>query len=271
MNLLFFVAIALTIASTFVTCLYEDDLDMYWLQYKTAHNKQYASNDEEIARRIVWEENLEYIIKHNMEASYGKHTYRLGMNRFGDLTNQEFVEMIMNGFKQKEPRTFNQSRQATLRATYSKPVNAEIPDSVDWRTKGYVTPVQNEGQCGMSVPFAALASLEGQQFKKSGKLVPLSDQQLIDCLGKTCDCEGDLFSIDEVFQYIKDNNGIDTAAGYPGSGPCGVCKFDPTKVGARVTGIVDVKSGDEEALTSALASVGPISCYIDASHPSCQL
>ena len=146
----------------------------------------------------------------------------------------------------------------------------EIPDSVDWRTQGYVTEVKDQGQCGSCWAFSAVASLEGQHFKSAGKLVSLSEQNLVDCSGKFGNqgCNGGL--MDQAFSYIKANKGIDTEASYPYEAEDGKCRFKPANVGATDTGFVDVKSGDESALATAIATIGPISVAIDASQDSFQ-
>ena len=66
-------------------------------------------------------------------------------------------------------------------ATYLSPTNIKLPDEVDWRKQGYVTPVQDQGMCGSSWAFAANGAVEGQHFNATGKLVPLSVQNLVDC------------------------------------------------------------------------------------------
>ena len=115
-----------------------------------------------------------------------------------------------------------------------------------------------------------VASLEGQHFKSTGKLVSLSEQNLVDCSSKfgNMGCDGGL--MDQAFQYIKANKGIDTEQSYPYEAQDGRCRFKPANVGATDTGFTDVTSGDESALTGAIASVGPISVAIDASQDSFQ-
>lgn len=243
--------------------IFNPELDNFWEEFKSLHNKQYLNNEEENLRRTVWEDNLNFINKHNLEASLGKHTYRVKMNKYGDLTNREFVAML-NGYN----KTGEMVKQTGAR--FLKPSNVQIPDSVDWRTQGYVTPIKDQGQCGSCWAFSAVASLEGQHFKAASQLVSLSEQNLVDCSRKygNMGCDGGL--MDQAFSYIKDNKGIDTESSYPYHAIDQKCKFNPATVGATDTGFVDIPSGDEDALTTAIATVGPISVAIDASQDSFQ-
>jgi len=161
--------------------------------------------------------------------------------------------------------------QSTPGKKFQSLLGFTAPDSVDWRTQGYVTPIKDQGQCGSCWAFSAVASLEGQNFKKTGKLVSLSEQNLVDCSTAQGNqgCNGGL--MDQAYEYIKTNNGIDTEASYPYKAVDQACKFDAANIGATVTGYTDIPSGDETALTNAIATIGPIAVAIDASHLSFQL
>ncbi|KAG1679588.1 Cathepsin L [Nymphon striatum] len=239
----------------------------------------------------------------------------LALNYF--QTTEEFVG-IMNGYKM--------SNQTSEGSTFLAPTGIELPQTVDWRKKGYVTAVKNQGQCGSCWSFSATGSLEGQHFKKTGKLVSLSEQNICDCsrsfgnylnfdfirgksyfelednavivrhinksvfTQKNTDitviiymklvdeskyrlsnngCEGGL--MDNAFRYIKSNKGVDTEKSYPYTAEDGTCHFKKQDIGATDSGFVDIASGDEKALQKAVATVGPISVAIDASHISFQL
>ncbi|XP_076450455.1 cathepsin L-like peptidase isoform X1 [Babylonia areolata] len=238
------------------------DVDREWVTFKKTHNKLYDSPQTEAIRQAIWEKNLKMIVEHNLEADRGRHTFRLGMNYFGDMTNKEITTML-NGYKMSPNRTAG--------AAYLPPSNVgAVPSEVDWRKKGYVTPVKNQLQCGSCWAFSATGSLEGQHFKKSGTLVSLSEQNLVDCSKKEGNqgCEGGL--MDQAFTYIKKNRGIDTEKSYPYKAKDERCHFKRADVGATDSGYMDIRSGSEEALKSAVATVGPISVAIDASHSSFQ-
>jgi len=238
------------------------ELDAEWETFKTKYEKQYENGDEE-TRRAAWEANYDFIQDHNAAYASGFETYMVGENEFNDLTNQEFVSML-NGFRQADDSSVSTNN-------VFEPREKAAPTKVDWRTKGYVTPVKNQKQCGSCWAFSATGSLEGAHFNKTKKLVSLSEQNLVDCSAKEGDhgCGGGL--MDNAFKYIKDNNGIDTEQSYPYTAKNGNCMFNKTNVGANLTSWTDIKNGSEEDLAMAVSAVGPISVAIDAGHPGFQM
>ncbi|XP_076371767.1 cathepsin L-like peptidase [Tachypleus tridentatus] len=259
--LLSFLVIVLSEAVT-----YKDVFQEEWQVFKVQHSKQYKDVTEEQFRLKIYLENRHKIARHNQRFEKGLHKYRLKMNKYGDLLHHEFVK-VMNGFKRRYRNLTLESNSAT---TYLSPANVLIPRDVDWRKHGYVTPVKDQGQCGSCWSFSTTGALEGQHFRKTKKLVSLSEQNLIDCSTKYGNegCNGGL--MDQAFDYIKDNHGIDTELSYPYEGKDDVCRFSKKKVGATDTGYVDLPQGDEEKLKEGIATIGPISVAIDASHESFQ-
>jgi cathepsin L len=238
--------------------------DEMWASFKVEHGRQYGSS-EEATRKQIFVENVKKIEMHNYLHSKGLKSYTLGINQFTDMETSEFVQM-MNGYHRSAK---NERHNAT---TYLSPnIPLTLPDTVDWRTKGYVTPVKDQGHCGSCWAFSSTGALEGQHFRKTGQLVSLSEQNLVDCSESfgNYGCQGGL--MDNAFKYIKSNGGIDTESSYPYEGKDGKCRFNSSSVGATDTGFVDVTAGDESKLQEAIATVGPVSVAIDASHNSFQL
>ncbi|XP_062613286.1 procathepsin L-like [Saccostrea cucullata] len=248
--------------AAFATPIFNKDLDSDWVQYKQVHKKNYAPEEESL-RRLIWEDNVHHIQKHNLAADRGEHTYWLGENEYADMTIFEF-RAIMNGYIMNANRTKGEM--------YMSPSDiGDLPDKVDWRDKGYVTEVKNQGHCGSCWSFSATGSLEGQHFKATNKLVSLSEQNLVDCSQREGNhgCKGGL--MDNAFRYIEMNKGIDTEESYPYTAKDGFCKFKASKVGATDTGYVDIPHQSESKLQEAVATVGPISVAMDAGHKSFQL
>ncbi|KAG7153877.1 Digestive cysteine proteinase 3-like 2 [Homarus americanus] len=140
-------------------------------------------------------------------------------------------------------------------------MKASIMADVDWRTKGAVTPVKDQGQCGSCFAFSA-------HFLKTGNLVSLSDQELVDCSTSygNYGCSGGWMN--SAFEYIRDNGGIDTESSYPYEAVEETCRFKANSVGATCTGFINVQKNNESVLQEAVANIGPICVAIDATHSS---
>ncbi|KAG1679586.1 Cathepsin L [Nymphon striatum] len=271
-----------------------------WNSFKVKYGKTHSSFREEMKKMDVFVSNLRFVKEHQAKYAAGEVSYNVDINEYADMkipskdtkemysliqrqwhqlvpegsatnfpiamheagTTEEFVG-IMNGYKM--------SNQTSEGSTFLAPTGIELPQTVDWRKKGYVTAVKNQGQCGSCWSFSATGSLEGQHFKKTGKLVSLSEQNICDCSRSFGNngCEGGL--MDNAFRYIKSNKGVDTEKSYPYTAEDGTCHFKKQDIGATDSGFVDIASGDEKALQKAVATVGPISVAIDASHISFQL
>jgi len=147
-----------------------------------------------------------------------------------------------------------------------------VPDSFDWRTKGAVTGVKNQGDCGSCWSFSATGNMEGQWFLKGNDLIGLSEQDLVDCdhncmeyMGESvCDqgCDGGLMP--NAFMYTIKNGGIDTEASYPYDGidnPS--CEFNSTSIGAKMSNWTMIP-GNETKMAAYLFANGPVSIAVDA-------
>ena len=256
------------ITSVYSLINYEIVVQEEWESWKLAHNKTYLTAQEEKFRIKVYMENKVKIARHNQRVylSQGS-TYYMKMNCLGDQLHHEVLS-TRNGYRKGHLKSVES--KLVVVSTFIAPENVKFPESVDWRSNGAVTKVKNQGACGSCWAFSATGALEGQNFRKTGKLVSLSEQNLIDCSEQFGNngCQGGL--MDFAFQYIKENHGIDTEESYPYEAEDDKCRFSPKNIGADDVGFVDIPQGDEAALMKAVASIGPVSIAIDASQESFQ-
>uniref|UniRef100_A0A914E705 Uncharacterized protein n=1 Tax=Acrobeloides nanus TaxID=290746 RepID=A0A914E705_9BILA len=149
-------------------------MNALWEDYKLQHGKTYANKEEESYRQGVFFKNLQEYERHNDKFAQNQSEigYRKGVNRFSDQTSDELYESEHGGCY-KRPPNVRMPVTSSLRST-------KVPDELDWRKLGYVT----EGDCGSCWAFSATGALEGQIKRKTGRLISLSEQNLIDCVGK---------------------------------------------------------------------------------------
>ncbi|NXU54526.1 CATL1 protein, partial [Turnix velox] len=275
------VLLELLLALLGCTTALDPALEKAWQGWKILHAKEYTG-EVEATRREVWEKNLRRIQQHNVEESQGQHSFRLAMNHYGDLTDEEFNDLL-NGF------TLEQQEEPTL--IFQPSVGLKTPEEVDWRAKGYVTPVKNQGHCGSCWAFSATGALEGLVFNKTRKLVVLSEQNLMDCSRKLGNrgCYGGYMT--RAFQYVRDNGGLNSEHVYPytatvrdtlGDIPewsqqiqtltlsspfpqdTSSCRYNPQDRAANCSAVWLVAQGNEVALEQVVATVGPVSVAVDA-------
>ncbi|KAH7577051.1 hypothetical protein JRO89_XS01G0197700 [Xanthoceras sorbifolium] len=214
-------------------------------QWMYLHGRVYNDNYEKEKRYQIFKENVERIESFNKADNK---SYKLGVNEFADLTNEEF-KASRNRFKG------HMGSQSELISYKYENVTA-VPPTMDWRMRGAVTPVKNQGQC--------VAALEGITQLRTGILVSLSEQELVDCDRNGVDqgCRGGL--MDEAFKFILQNKGLTTEANYPFNGVDGTCNaIMEANSAAYITGFEDVPANNEEALLYAVANQ-PVSVAIDA-------
>lgn len=232
-----------------------------WEHWKVRYNWKHKADDISFQN---FKKNHEFIRNHNQEFKNGKHTYSVGHNQFSHMDSKTFSRIFKGLIVHNSHNVSSHTQASSLSASY-------VPSSIDWRSYGAVNPVQNQGQYGTCYSFSAIASIEGQYFRKTGRLVKLSEQNAIDgsvAYGNQGDNGG---NVDIVFTYVKENGGIDSEASYPYRGMTGPCQYNPSDSVTSLSGYVDLPQGNETSLTNAVATIGPISVAIDASQPSFQL
>lgn len=238
--------------------------DLWLAEHGRAYNALGEGEGERDRRFLVFWDNLRFVDAHNELA--GARGFRLGMNQFADLTNDEFRAAYLGA------RVPAARRGAAVGERYRHDGAAEeLPESVDWREKGAVAPVKNQGQCGSCWAFSAVSSVESVNQIVTGEMVTLSEQELVECStdGGNSGCNGGL--MDAAFDFIIKNGGIDTEDDYPYRAVDGKC--DMNRKNARVVsidGFEDVPENDEKSLQKAVAHQ-PVSVAIEAGGREFQL
>lgn len=218
--------------------------------YIKSHGKHYDPQ-EYFLRLHYFKENYEYIKNFNKEGN----TWTLGLNFLADLSYEEYKSIYLP--KKFPIRENNQKVEGTLK----------YPPTVDWRTKGAVTPVKNQEACGGCYAFSAVSSIESAWFIAGHPLTSFSEQSIIDCSSAYGNdhCYGGL--VDNAFKYAQ-AKGIPLESTYPYDSANEKCNHTlADQVAVKITGFVDVTANSSTALLTAVAQQ-PVSVGVEADQLS---
>ncbi len=244
-------------------------------QWMNDHNISYETVVEEGDAFDTWLDNHFYI----MQVNALNLTYSLGHNRFSAMDPSQFRDWVRlhggggyRGLVVPSDPFYLRRRDHILG-------EADLPASIDWVQLGAVTPVKDQGQCGSCWSFSTTGALEGIYAIKTGDLVSLSEQELVDCDnyaygGKDHGCNGGL--MDNAFTWVQKNGGLCTEIDYPyisgvtkTSGSCQRDRCEPVEGTAPIK-YVDVTANSDAAMMTAL-SMQPVSVAIEADQRDFQL
>ncbi|KAM9741128.1 cathepsin F [Menidia menidia] len=219
-------------------------------EFMVKYNKVYSSQDEADKRLRIFHENLRTAEKLQ---SLDQGSAEYGVTKFSDLTEEEFRSTYLN------PLLSQWTLHQPLKPAF--PAKSSAPDSWDWRDKGAVSSVKNQGMCGSCWAFSVTGNIEGQWFLKNGTLLSLSEQELVDCDGLDQACRGGLPS--NAYQAIEKLGGLETETDYSYTGHKQRCDFTDGKVAAYINSSVEL-SKDETEIAAWLAENGPVSVALNA-------
>lgn len=231
-----------------IPVIFQKSLEYIFEEWNTKYGKNYQNALEHRYRFAVFAQNYAEVEYRNSL----NRTFTLALNKFADLTNDEFRSNHLSGFA---------SHHSTKKYNTKMNDYEVLPEEVDWTQKGAVTAVKNQGQCGSCWAFSTTGSIEGAWFIATGELISLSEQQLVDCSTAEGNqgCNGGL--MDQAFEYVIKNGGICGETEYPyiaENGNCTECK--PV---AKIHSYVDVQHNNDTALMVALTQQ-PVSVAVEA-------
>ncbi|KAM6572443.1 hypothetical protein CsatA_016523 [Cannabis sativa] len=227
------------------------------------HGKVYKSAQEKEIRFNIFKENVKFIESFNKHEK--KYSFKISMNKFGDMANHEF-RALRNGYRSTVASSTSSSSsrpKSSMLFKYENVTHSSIPSSIDWREKGAVTPIKDQQTCGSCWVFSAVAATEGITKIKKGKLISLSEQQILDCDTNPDDqgCRGGL--MENAFNFIAKNGGITSEYAYPYKAEQSTCATTKRLYNvAKIKGYQAVPQNSEAELLKAVAHQ-PVSVAIE--------
>jgi len=253
-------------------------------EYKVRFRKTYSSQQEEDTRFNAFQASMERVEKLN--AGKGSASVVYGATIFSDMTPDEFrkshgysprgEKKVVSPFSGDCPacKMFPEAHTALFGGNnINKNELGVYADDFDWTTKGAVTPVKDQGQCGSCWSFGTTGDMEGVNFLSTGVLPNLSEQQLVSCDTKEDEgCNGGLQ--EDAFDYVISAGGLVGESTYPyksGNGRSGKCKLSKDwkqQIKGTIGSWKQVSKSrkGESNIAPIMTAEGPVTIGIDASQ-----
>uniref|UniRef100_A0A8C9PUK8 Cathepsin F n=1 Tax=Spermophilus dauricus TaxID=99837 RepID=A0A8C9PUK8_SPEDA len=217
--------------------------------FVATYNRTYETKEEAKWRMSIFVRNM---VRAQKIQALDRGTAQYGVTKFSDLTEEEFNTIYLNPLLKEE---------SIKKMQLTKTVSDPAPPEWDWRKKGAVTKVKDQGMCGSCWAFSVTGNVEGQWFLNQGTLLSLSEQELLDCDKMDKACMGGLPS--NAYEAIKNLGGLETEDDYSYRGHMQTCRFSEEKARVYINDSVEL-SQNEQKLAAWLAKRGPISVAINA-------
>ncbi|KAJ3648359.1 hypothetical protein Zmor_020169 [Zophobas morio] len=230
-----------------------------WEEFKKLHGKLFTNQEEEYIRRHIFQKKLRKIEKHNDRYRRGLETYEIGLNQFSDYTGEE-ISIKLHSVENQTQLFYSHQHENFLKKQQID-FSTALPLEFDWRTKGMVTPVKDQGVCGSCWAFSTTGAIESHYMIYKNSVVILSEQQLLDCVPEAEGCSGGWMS--DAFKYVAKNHGINYYHDYPYEGLKKTCRYNATKPKIVIWGFEYLSQPDEDMLKRMLVMRGPVSVAID--------
>ncbi|XP_068156973.1 cathepsin F isoform X1 [Drosophila tropicalis] len=230
-----------------------DKVEHLFHKFQIKFERRYVNSVERQMRLRIFRQNLRIIEQLNAN-EMGSAKY--GITEFADLTSTEYKERT--GLWQRSEGQPTGGQKAIV-PSYP---GGELPKEFDWRKKGAVSSVKNQGSCGSCWAFSTIGNIEGLNAVKTGQLKQFSEQELLDCDTKDSACNGGL--MDNAYKAIQEIGGLEYESEYPYEAKKQQCHFNKTLAHVQVSGFVDLPKNNETAMQEWLIANGPISIGINA-------
>jgi len=220
-----------------------------WDKYRSKFGRVYASSDEESNRFKIFRQNYRKAQKMNAVDPHAT----FGVTRFSDLTSEEFKALYL----------MNVTRPNVAAPIAKISAVPKLPATFDWSSKGAITPVKDQGQCGSCWDFSATETIESVCYLAGYPLATLSEQQILDCDSADYGCNGGWPY--NAYAYVISAGGIESESDYPYTAQDGTCHFNSGDIECKVDSWKYVmKNQDETAMQNFVYSNSPVSVCVDA-------